>query len=256
MVHEAIEEIRNGRGAAPRAPSSAPTGTRPVILCPGEIDDPCRAGLLLDGQIEEHARGGRLRAAGRAPDRGAGERPYREIPESSIPMRAHLIALSLALAAIACQSTSSPTIVKADPAKREPLLSAVSALAGRWAGEAEGETKYTEFEVIAAGTAVRENMLQGEPHEMTNMYTLDGNSLVMTHYCASGNQPRMRATGVEDGKIEFRADGVADLESGDETYMGAMTLEIVDDDHIVQHWKALQAGQPDQEMLIELTRVK
>ncbi len=44
-------------------------------------------------------------------------------------------------------------------------------------------------------------MYPGMEHEMTNMYTLDGNTLVMTHYCAGGNQPRMRATGVENGRV-------------------------------------------------------
>jgi hypothetical protein len=167
------------------------------------------------------------------------------------------IAVSLSFAALACQSTSTPTVVETDAAQRESLLSAVTALEGRWQGPGpDGEPKFTDFAVIAAGTAVREIMLPGEEHEMTNMYSLDGNTLVMTHYCAGGNQPRMRATAVENGRIEFHADGVADLKSKDEVYMGAMTFVFVDDDHVEQHWTSLKAGEPDQEMMFELVRVQ
>lgn len=172
------------------------------------------------------------------------------------------IALCLALAASAsfagaCRSASTPIVVKADAAKREALFSAIAALDGRWQGQApDGQTQFTDFAVIAAGSAVRENMMPGEEHEMTNMYTLDGNSLVMTHYCAGGNQPRMRATSVENGRIEFRADGVSDLKSPDELYMGSMTLVILDDDRIEERWRALKAGELDHELTIEMTRVK
>lgn len=168
-----------------------------------------------------------------------------------------ILAASLSLAAIACQSTSTPDIVRVDAASRDVLLTAVSALEGRWVGpEHEGRPQVSEFAVIAEGSAVREIMHPGDTYEMTNMYALDGNSLVMTHYCAGGNQPRMRASALTNGRIVFRTDGVSDLKSEDEVYMGAMTLVIVDDDHIEQRWSALKAGEPDHDMVIKLTRVR
>ncbi|MEZ6019293.1 MAG: hypothetical protein R3F17_04090 [Planctomycetota bacterium] len=41
---------------------------------------------------------------------------------------------------------------------------------------------------------MREIMFPGQPFEMTNVYRLDGNDLCVTHFCAVGNQPQMRAT--------------------------------------------------------------
>lgn len=167
------------------------------------------------------------------------------------------LAALVALAGLACRSTSTPTLVTADAAQRDALLSAVTALEGRWQAEGpDGATKLTEFAVIAGGSAVRENMMPGDEHEMTNMYALDGNSLVMTHYCAGGNQPRMRASSIENGRMEFRAEGVSDLKSRDEVYMGAMTLVFIDADRIEQHWKALKAGEVDSEFAVEMTRVR
>jgi hypothetical protein len=113
-----------------------------------------------------------------------------------------------------------------------------------------------EFEVIANGSAVREVMFPDTPSEMTNMYTLDGNTVVMTHYCAGGNQPHMRASGWEDGKLALQSDGVSDLKAADELYMGQMTLVWVDDDHVEEHWGSMVGGVANDEhtMVMELTR--
>jgi hypothetical protein len=44
----------------------------------------------------------------------------------------------------------------------------------------------------AGGSVVMETMMAGTDYEMINMYHLDGDDLVLTHYCAGGNQPTMR----------------------------------------------------------------
>lgn len=188
-------------------------------------------------------------------------------------MRTPLLAAALALFSIACQSTDAegsssllaeagqatdaPEVQVVDAARREALFSVVSALEGEWKGEAaDGQPGVSTFEVTSNGSAVRETMLPGTPYEMTNMYTLDGNALVMTHYCAGGNQPTMRAESFADGRCEFRFEGVRDLKAEDEVYMGEMTLVIVDEDTIEQHWRALKGGELDHDMVIKMARVK
>ncbi len=173
-------------------------------------------------------------------------------------MRRSLVPLALiCLALVACQSTSELQAAAGDPGQREALFAPLRGLEGRWEGVgADGEKQTTEFKVSSAGHALREIMFAGTSHEMTNMYTLDGNSLVMTHYCAGGNQPRMRATAVEGGSIAFRFDGVADLDSDDQLYMGEMTLSIVDADHIQEKWRAFKGDEIDHEMTFDLTRVR
>ena len=162
----------------------------------------------------------------------------------------------LALGSIACQSTK-PAVVPAEGQARQALMEAVSALSGTWEGQApDGSVQRTDFAVIAAGSVVRERMFPGEEHEMENLYALDGDSLWMTHYCAGGNQPRMRAHGITDGRIEFLPEGVSDLNAADEVYMGAMTLVLLDDDHIEQHWTAMTNGEPGDVMVFDLRRVE
>jgi hypothetical protein len=166
------------------------------------------------------------------------------------------LALVFALSAAACRSSATPRVVEADPAQRQALLGAVAALEGRWQMESPEGPAFIEFAVTAGGSAVRETMFPGTPHEMVNMYTLDGNGLAMTHYCAAGNQPHMRAEALEGGKLTFRTTGVSDLKAADEHYMGAMTLVIVDADHVEQHWVSLNAPDAGHMPTFALTRVR
>lgn len=57
---------------------------------------------------------------------------------------------------------------------------------------ADGQKTTVEYRVSANGSAIFETMFVGEPHEMITVYTVDGDSVVATHYCSGGNQPVMR----------------------------------------------------------------
>lgn len=177
--------------------------------------------------------------------------------KSSLP----LLAAGLALAA--CQSgpdavrTSSASglqVVEADASVRAPIWEALATLEGSWVSETPYGSSSHVFKVSSGGSALREIMGPGTESEMTNMYTLDGNGVVMTHYCAAGNQPHMRAAGMEDGRLVFESVSVGDLKDAGEHYMGAMTLVIVDQDHVEQHWTSI-TGETNEEMgVFKLTR--
>ena len=69
----------------------------------------------------------------------------------------------------------------------------LKALEGDWVlPEGDGATQLA-YEVTASGSAVVETVFPGKPFEMISVYTLDNGRLVMTHYCAMGNQPYMVA---------------------------------------------------------------
>ncbi len=166
-------------------------------------------------------------------------------------------ALCLVSLATACQSTGAGGAQ--DPKLRQTLLDSVKSLEGTWEGPGQGgQTMRLEFHVASNGSIVREVMFPGTPHEMLNVYSLDGNSLLVTHYCAMGNQPHMRATGREGRFLDFRCDSVSDLDKPDEMYMGELTLELPDQDHLVEHWRTFSKGKhlAEQNVDFALTRVK
>jgi hypothetical protein len=171
-------------------------------------------------------------------------------------MKAHPCLVLVLVLVAACQSGPA-TAPRGDDVARGRMLDTVKSLAGRWETTGPDGTKaYFDISPTAGGSAVREVMFPGTPHEMTNMYHLDGGSLVMTHYCAGGNQPRMRAQPGAPGKLEFRFDSVTDLASADAVYMGEMTLVVEDADHVRQEWRALRGKALDHETVFRLERVR
>ncbi len=149
-------------------------------------------------------------------------------------------------------------VTVATPDQQAKLLDRIKSLAGTWESTDEKGSTHTSsvISVTSSGSAVREIMLPGTPHEMTNMYTMDGPTLVMTHYCAMGNQPHMRSTTASgDNQIAFAFDGVSNLAAANQLYMGQLTITFVDNDHIRQEWKSFKGGVPaDHTATFELTR--
>lgn len=155
---------------------------------------------------------------------------------------------SLALAVLVLAGCSSgPTVVPAATAEQKKALwEPVAALAGEWMATDEKGEKHLALRIHLTSnkTIVHEVMFPGTEHEMTNVYCMDGPDLIMTHYCAAGNQPRLRATaaGSSAGEINFECDAVTNMRAKDEGYMGSMKLVIKDADHIEQWWAHVKEG--------------
>lgn len=159
-------------------------------------------------------------------------------------------------ASTGAKKTASPAVVsKASPAQQTELLDRVKTLEGTWEMTGPDGTKATlVFSTVAAGSAVREVMFPGTEHEMVNMYHMDGPTLVVTHYCAGGNQPRMRATAAEGDSIAFTCDSVTNLTAPDQGYMGGLTLVFVSQDRVTENWQHMQDGKVTNGPAFELTR--
>ena len=148
-------------------------------------------------------------------------------------------------------------VASGDPAPAEAALGVLRGLKGEWemVDEKGQRQPGVVFAPTAAGHVVREIMFPGQAHEMTNAYHCDGGTLVMTHYCAVGNQPRMRAQPPRDGRtFEFRFDSVTNLHAPDGTSMGSMTLVLVDPDTIREEWGHFQGGKPGAPTVFTLKR--
>jgi hypothetical protein len=157
-----------------------------------------------------------------------------------------LSVLSLALAGCATSSTAPHPVSAATAEQKAATIDRVKSLAGTWVlTDKKGQSQSTVFAVTSAGSAVREVMLPGSDHEMTNMYFMDGPSIVMVHYCAMGNQPRMRATAAGADRIHFKFDGITNLHSADEGYMAELILTFKDADNIREEWYSIKDGKLD-----------
>lgn len=137
-------------------------------------------------------------------------------------------------------------------------LEALKALAGTWTGKAgEGEKAFdatVEYRVTANGTAVMETLFAGTPHEMVTVYHLDGDELLLTHYCAAGNQPTMRAAPSSDPRtLSFDFVRGTNMKPGD-MHMHSAKLVMVDDAHLESEWVSWKDGKPSDTAKFALTR--
>jgi hypothetical protein len=184
-----------------------------------------------------------------------------------------LAVLPLALLAACSSSTqharthldhpdASCAVRPATDAQRAALLDRVKSLAGTWEmADAQGNRNpAVVYAVTSSGSAVREIMFPGSEHEMTNMYHMDGDSLVVTHYCAMGNQPRMRARLAEGGgakdRIDFAFDSVTNMTAPDQPAMASLSLVWIDPDHIRQEWRSWGGGKSGEHATFDLYRRK
>ncbi len=179
-------------------------------------------------------------------------------------------ALAIAAASLVfvtgCTSSSKPMSRIVSPASAQQKAASfdqVAKLAGNWrvaddsGAIIEGEDAATvRFDVSSAGNVIREIMFVGHPHEMTNVYHFDGEQLVVTHYCAIGNQPRMRALKPAPGRIAFTLDNVTNFTAKDQTCMGGLVLEMPDADTVREVWTHFQNGEAGKPTVITLKRVK
>jgi hypothetical protein len=140
-------------------------------------------------------------------------------------------------------------------------LEKLKKLAGTWV-VADKDGKPTDqvasiIKVTAGGSVVHETLFPGQPHEMVSIYTVDGNDLIMTHYCVLGNQPRMKADpNSPSNQIVFRFIGGGNLDAKKDKHMHEGTLTIVDNDRLEVNGVAWENGGPAKDMCCGMKLVR
>jgi hypothetical protein len=132
----------------------------------------------------------------------------------------------------------------------------LQSLAGDWAGkDQDGGEVESAFKPIASNTAVMETLAMSGMDEMVTLYSIDGDSIMLLHYCPTNNQPRMRATPAttEVKRLQFTFEGAGNLPSLDAGHEHKLVIEFEDNDHIVEHWTWRKNGK-DTEMTFHLAR--
>ncbi len=130
----------------------------------------------------------------------------------------------------------------------QKAFATIKNMPGVWEGESrDGHPLQVTFKVVSGGSAVMSEIL-GD-HEMISMFNLDGaDRLILTHYCAAGNQPRMQASVSRDGKtIIFNFVSATNLESPDAGHMQRMVLTLLDDNHHTEDWTFIDHGKERKE---------
>ncbi|MFI5454467.1 MAG: hypothetical protein ACHRXM_03365 [Isosphaerales bacterium] len=120
---------------------------------------------------------------------------------------------------------------------------------------AKGDSSVT-YKLTGAGSALVETQFPGAAHEMVSVYHLDGDDLRMTHYCALGNQPRVkldRANSTSDHLI-FVFDGGTNLDPQKDMHIHALQITFHEDGKVTSAWDGYQGGKKAHTTSFVLTR--
>ncbi len=136
-----------------------------------------------------------------------------------------------------------------EPFSAQAAFELLKGMEGTWKGEFPDENgtlqPFThEFRNSAGGSVVMETMVPGTDHEMINMYHLDGDELVVTHYCSGGNQPTMKLDRAHAGPRELIFDftGGTNLDVATSHFIHDLRLVFRDDGRVDSVWRSWAGG--------------
>ncbi len=139
------------------------------------------------------------------------------------------------------------------------ILEKIKSLSGDWIhtkGEQKGQVALS-VRVIAGGSAVVQREFPGSPMEMITVYHLDGDDVMLNHYCMLGNQPRMKVTmGEQKDTLVFNFVEATNLTSKNDAHMHHGKLTLVDNDLIRPTWTMFVDGKAAEAHSFEMTRRK
>jgi hypothetical protein len=156
-------------------------------------------------------------------------------------------------------SLTSAVLAQSEAAKS---FEQMKTLAGSWEGRASSEVKefnadsvHVALRVTSMGNALMHEMTSpGQSQDPITMLYVDGDRLLLTHYCDLGNRPRMQGKQSPDGKtMDFDfVDVAGSIKHG---YMNHVTFTFIDPNHHTEDWTSIM-GDKTIRARIDLRRTK
>lgn len=142
-----------------------------------------------------------------------------------------ILMLKQIIAAMALCAAALPVMAQdAEPGHLTPAEQEFATLVtweGRWT-VAETEALEIVFELTARGTVLIERWETARGLHSMTVYHLDGESVLATHYCPQGNQPRLETGPGSLGPLHFTFRDASDLDP-DESHAHELWFEVQDD---------------------------
>jgi hypothetical protein len=171
------------------------------------------------------------------------------------------------MSAVVLISLSTVGLAQSDAQKSDAQKSfdKLKTLAGSWEGhvttvppepDIEGKLVQATLRVTSMGNALMHEMTgAGRPDDPITMLYVDGDRLLLTHYCDAGNRPRMVGKLSPDGKtVEFDF-----LDVSGSTQYGHMhhaVFTFLDATHHTEDWTYVHPGDKPVHAHIDLQRAK
>ncbi len=131
---------------------------------------------------------------------------------------------------------------RGDDTSAEQAFEKMKTLVGTWeATTEEGKKAILTYELVSGHTTLLERFVDEGSHQFTDlitMYHMDGDHLMLTHYCGANNQPRMHAESISPGlkSLTFSFFDATNLSSPDQAHMYKVTYKFHDKVHFTTEW--------------------
>jgi len=120
---------------------------------------------------------------------------------------------------------------------------------------AAGSRPAVLVETKAAGSAVVHTYAMGTPGEMETVFHMDGDQLLLTHYCALQNAPVLKfVKSSKPGEIKFEFAGGTNFDPAVDAHLHSSTFVVKDADTIEQNSTVFANGKVNQELSTLLHR--
>jgi hypothetical protein len=131
-------------------------------------------------------------------------------------------------------------------------------LTGAWEATTDKGKVTSKMELVSNGTVLLEKITVPDESEMVTAYYLDGNHLVLTHYCTAGNQPHMQAEAFDPASNQIRFDfaGASNLASPADGHMHSAVIKFAGADAFNADWTFYKDGKPAFTEPIQFHRVR
>jgi hypothetical protein len=168
-----------------------------------------------------------------------------------------LIILVAAAAVVLPQEMPMPMPKTSGPqSDAQKAFEKMKTLAGSWEGSIMGMSTQITIRVTSSGNAIlHEATGPGRPDNPITMFYVDGDRLLLTHYCDAGNRPRMVGKISPDGKaVEFDFLDVSG--STQRGMMNHMVFTMIDANHHSEAATYILPGNKPMVAQFILTRTK
>jgi hypothetical protein len=120
---------------------------------------------------------------------------------------------------------------------------------------AAGNRGLVSVKTKAAGSAVVHTYAQGTPGEMETVFHMDGDQLLLTHYCALQNAPVLKFVKTnKPGELKFEFLGGTNFDPKVDAHLHESTFQIKDKDTIEQNSTVFANGKANPELKSVLHR--
>jgi len=127
----------------------------------------------------------------------------------------------------------------------------LGSLVGDWEAKTEmGAVIRINYRLASADSVLVQTYTTPSGRQTLTVFHMDGASLIATHYCAQGNQPRLRLENSStDNSLAFLFFDATNLPDPGASHLRRLQLDLVDPDHFAQTETYSSAGKDDTDVL-------